>query len=105
MPMSERQLRQVEEDYAGFVPRHWKVILCETRYTTGEEDRRHTVSRCALCGCRFGPAETLKEITWESRRDLNSYLGLRILKAVVCRNGIACRRRATASSAPPAAAA
>jgi hypothetical protein len=101
--MSQRQLAAVELDYQGYVPLHWHVITCESRYTTGVEDRAHI--RCAVCNCRFGPAEQLKEITWELRRELNSYLGLRTVKAVVCRNGVACRRRATASSAPPAAAA
>lgn len=89
MPMTTRQLDQVEQDYKPYVPPSWRVVAVEQRQTSWSEDRAKL--RCAICNRRLDPGGVHKEITWKPGYKA---IALRFVKALVCRNGVTCRERA-----------
>ena len=87
MPMTPKQLEQVEDDYRGFVPPSWKVIEVEQRWTSYADDKAEL--QCGVCGDRLDPDAVHKRITWRP----SAAIGLTHVSALVHRNGVACRRR------------
>lgn len=85
--MTPKQLAQVEEDYAGFISTGWRVVMVEQGLTTSSEDRAKL--GCGICGDPLDPSTTYKRITFIGAPSL----GLTHVQAIVCRNGVACRRR------------
>lgn len=82
MPMTKRQLEQVEEDYAGFLPTGAMVIAVR------QQPNRTALDQCDICDAQLYSAD--KEIVV----DVGPRARVRRLRMLVCRNGIACRRRA-----------
>ena len=85
--MTPRQLEQVEQDYAAYLPPHWHVIASEAFYPTPAELR--AAAECAICGQALREAVEHRRITW---RPAGALRHLHHLSAVVCRNGVVCRR-------------
>lgn len=91
MPMTKRQLEQIEKDYNGLVPPTWQVVGCHDSSLNRSEERADV--GCAFCGDplidEWGNLKTAKRITFRP----NARLELTALSILCCRNGVKCRER------------
>jgi hypothetical protein len=87
MPMSKKQLADDTEAYQGFISSGWEIIAVEKTLTSGAEDRAHL--NCGLCGKPIDEYEAVKRVTFIGAPSL----GLTHVQALLCYNGVACRRR------------
>lgn len=91
MPMTTRQLAQIEKDYTGLVPPSWQVVGCHDSCLNRSEERADV--GCAFCGDplidQWGNLKTAKRITFRPI----ARLGLTAISVLCCRNGVRCRER------------
>lgn len=89
MPMTARQLEQVEKDYHGFVPAGWQVIACENQWITYNQKKAGVC--CAVCGDSledgWGNSLAAKRITYRP----STRLPVTHISILVHRNGVRCR--------------
>ena len=90
MPMTQRQLDQVEDDYRKLVPPGWTVIGVEGGWKPTIEELQRG---CAICGEALWDdpygASAAKRITYQMpRRTHPTHVSI-----IACRNGVRCRAR------------
>jgi hypothetical protein len=86
MPMTLEQILACEVKYQEYVPAGWRLAAVEQMLSTGVEDKAHI--GCAICG-DVEPMLSMKRLTYRPTMDVP----LTHVSILVCRQGVACRRR------------
>ena len=81
MPMTKRQLAQVQEDYFKFLPIAGDVVACE-------ESHAGQKATCDICGIELS-GYAAKQIVVVPK----GQFGVRHYRILVCRQGTTCRKR------------